>query len=81
MTCTVRQRERVREAAAEVRACDGVVAATVLAPTEGTEPTWSISLVTAGRLQPAALERIAANDLCLGPFTPQGDGFEAPLTP
>lgn len=81
MSCSPATRERVKIAAAELRACDGVVAATVLQPGEGTEPNWSISLICEGRLQPGALKRIAAHDLRVGPCTPQGDGYGALVAP
>lgn len=77
MSCNPATRERLREVAAELRDCDGVIAVDVLAPTEGTHARWSIELVTSDHLQPAVLERLAMHGLSLGPMAPQGEFFEA----
>lgn len=77
MTCSPRTRERVREAAAELRACDGVVAVDVLAPSEGLHARWSLELVTTDHLAAPVLERLAANRFALADVSPQGGQFYA----
>jgi len=44
MSCTVADRERVREAAAEIRACDDVLGADALPPGAGPELGWSLEI-------------------------------------
>lgn len=81
MSCSPRTRERVREAAAELRACDGVVAVDVLAPSEGLHARWSLELVTTDHLDAPVLERLAANRLELADVSPQGENYHALASP
>lgn len=80
MTCTVADRERVREAAAEIRACDGVVDAEVCSPTTGTTQSWSIEITLTAPLSSAVLDRLAAHDLALPQAAPRGTGYWALAT-
>jgi len=80
MTCTVRDRERVREAAAELRPLDGVVTVDVLAPGTGPRAGWSLSVVMDQPLQPAMQQRLAAHGLAVPDVSPQGGHFEALAT-
>jgi hypothetical protein len=80
MTCTVAERQRVREAAAELRAIDGVVAADARPPGEATTAGWSLSLVMDRPLQPAMQERLAAHGLAVPDVSPRGEHYYASAT-
>ncbi len=80
MTCTVRDRERVREAAAELRPLDGVVAVDVLPPGTGPRAGWSLSVLMDRPLQPAMQQRLAAHGLAVPDVSSQGAHFEALAT-
>jgi hypothetical protein len=80
MTCTVQDRARVREAAAELRALDAVIAADAHPPGEGTRPGWSLSVVMDHPLPADAMDRLAAHGLAVPDVSPQGTYFEALAT-
>ncbi len=80
MTCTVADRERVREAAAEVRACDDVIGADALPPGAGPELGWSLEITATTPLGSTLLERLAAHDLQLAEAGPRGSGYWALAT-
>lgn len=81
MPCTAGDRDRVREAVAECRARDGVVAADVLEPDAGPRRTWSLELVVEGDgLEAWLLDRLADHDLRALRVTPQGRHTHAVVT-
>jgi len=80
MSCTVADRERVREAAAEIRACDDVLGADALPPGAAPELGWSIEITLTTPLGSAVLERLAAHDLQLVEAGPRGSGYWALAT-
>ncbi len=80
MTCTVADRERVREAAAEIRACEDVLGVDVLPPGAGPELVWSIEITLTTPLGSGVLERLAAHDLQLAEADPRGSGYWALAT-
>ncbi len=80
MSCTVADRERVREAAAEIRTCDDVLGIDVLPPEAGPELGWSLEITTTTPLGSAVLDRLAAHDLLLAEAGPRGSGYWALAT-
>ncbi len=80
MGCTVADRERVREAAAELRPLDGIVAVDVLAPGQGTRAGWSLSVIMDRPLQPDAMQRLAAHGLAVPDVSSQGAHYETLAT-
>ena len=80
MTWTVAERQRVREAAAELRAIDGVVAADAHPPGVDTRAGWSLSLVMDRPLQPAMQERLSAHGLAVPDVSPRGEHYYVSAT-
>jgi len=80
MHCTVADRDRVREAAAEIRACDDVLGVDVLPPRVGPERGWSIEVTLTTAPAAPVLERLAAHDLATPDVSPRGSGFRLVAT-
>jgi hypothetical protein len=78
MTCQPDQRDRVRQAARELRALDCVVAADVLDPSTGPFPSWSIDVVahSPSGTVPWRVAAVIADYRLAHRATPQGDHIQ-----
>lgn len=72
--------ERVREAAAEVRACDAVIGVDVQDPNESGHGKWAIEIVTTEPLPAAVLERLARHDLSVPDAVARGTAWHSLAT-
>lgn len=73
MPCSARDRDSLREAAAECRALESVRATDVLDPSESPGNTWTLELVCeADGMPPAVDEHLAGYDLRTLHVSPQG---------
>lgn len=72
--------DRVREAAAEVRGCDSVIAADVLDPNESGRGRWAIEIVTSEPLPAAVLERLGQHDLSVPDAVARGTAWHSLAT-
>lgn len=69
MSCTVDERKAARRVADALRACDGVVAVDVLAPTKSQFDDWTIdAVVRADGIPPEVLRELALEGLTLRPM-------------
>jgi len=71
---------RVREAAAEIRACDGVRGVDVLDPNASPRGCWALEIEMSEPLPPAVLERLAAHDLSVPDAVARGPSWRAIAT-
>ncbi len=71
---------RVREAAAEIRACDAVLGVDVLDPAESGRGRWALEIVTTEPLPSPVLERLAAHDLSVPDAVARGAVWRALAT-
>lgn len=73
MPCTVDQRARIREAAAECRALDSVCAVDVLDPQTDPQRTWTVECVVEGdAVAPSVLNALTRHRLYVLDVTPRG---------
>ena len=72
--------ERVREAATEIRTCDGVLAVHVLDPAESGRGQWTIEIITSRALPPGVLQRLARHDLSVPDAVPRGTTYRSIAT-
>lgn len=66
---------QIREAAAEIRACDSVIGVDVLDPVESQRDSWTIEITTGLPLGPAVLDRLARHDLAVPVSARRGDDY------